>query len=253
LEEENNMKKLLSRALALVMALSLAACGGNNNDTNDNAQQEQQSPAPGESAPADTNENTAQTPSGDGGELAFPEDFAEGVLYTTVTRGTTFEELYTSREAIEAVQNGQPIPSGTVITLLIYREGELSQYFVMEKRPGGGAQYPPDLRNGEWEYQAFTADASVDYEEDIGRCLSCHGNRERDDYVNTLDEMRNYDLDTLIGSIGGSIGLPIEDWDVKMITDNQDNTRDHIGFHDEEKAGLIKNVLLTLYLHQYME
>jgi hypothetical protein len=234
------------------MVLIIAACGGNDNNANDISQQEQQSTTLNESAPAIMNEKTSQTPAGvDGEPVKFPENYAQGVLYTTVTRGNTNEELYTSQEAIEAVQNGQPIPSGTVITLLIHRDGVLSQYFVMEKRPGGGAQYPIELRNGEWEYQAFTADGSVDYEEDINRCLDCHGNRERDDYVNTLDEMKSYDLDTLTGSRGGNIGLPIEDWDVKMIADNQDNTQDHIGLHDEEKAGIIKNVLLTMYLHQY--
>ena len=182
------MKKLFLPSLALAMILILSACGGNNNDTNDLSQQEPSG-------------ETLQQEPGSGRELVkFPENYDEGVLFTTVTRGSTYEELYTSREAIEAVQDGKPIPSGTVITLKIYEDDELSKYFVMEKRDGWGAQYPPDMRNGEWEYNAFNADGSVKNDEDIGRCLSCHANAERDDYVNKFDEMKSYDLDTLTGS-----------------------------------------------------
>ncbi|WP_180247578.1 hypothetical protein [Bacillus sp. AFS031507] len=53
--------------------------------------------------------------------VKFPENYDKGVNYTTVNRGDVTEELYTSRKAIESVQNGQPIPDGTVITLEIYR------------------------------------------------------------------------------------------------------------------------------------
>lgn len=112
------MNKRFFQALALVIALNLAACGSNNDATNNNPQQEQQSTSPRESIAVETNENVAQTPSEAGSELVeFPENYADGVLYTIVTRGNTYEELYTSREAIEAVQNGEPIPNGTVITL----------------------------------------------------------------------------------------------------------------------------------------
>ena len=47
--------------------------------------------------------------------VKFPENYEEGELYTTVTRGNRYEELYTSREANEAVQDGKPIPIGTVV------------------------------------------------------------------------------------------------------------------------------------------
>lgn len=43
-----------------------------------------------------------------------------------------------------------------------YAEGV--RYFrnvVMEKRTGWGAQYAPEKRNREWEYQASNADTSV--------------------------------------------------------------------------------------------
>jgi hypothetical protein len=127
-----------------------------------------------------------------GGELVrFPENYAEGVLYAIVERGNLREEVYTSRVAIDAVKKGQPIPSGTVITLVDYRDGKLFRYVVMEKRTGWGAEYPPEKRNGEWEYQSFRADKSVNNEENLDRCFSCHKSRERQDFVWTFDQMKS--------------------------------------------------------------
>ena len=39
--------------------------------------------------------------------------------------------------------------------------GELDRVVVMEKRPGSGAAYPENLRNGDWEFAAFTARRQV--------------------------------------------------------------------------------------------
>jgi hypothetical protein len=59
-----------------------------------------------------------------GGDLVvFPENYASGVLYTTVDRADNkqFRELYVSPPAaIEAAKKGEPMPSGTVITLVQY-------------------------------------------------------------------------------------------------------------------------------------
>ncbi|MGW9018522.1 cytochrome P460 family protein [Priestia megaterium] len=230
------MKKLLFLVLTLVVALTLTACNSNN-DTNDISQQE-------------SSRDTSKQEPGSGRDLVkFPEDYDEGVLFTTVTRGDTYEEVYTSQEAIEAVQDGQPIPSDTVITLKIFKDEELYRYFVMEKRDGWGAQYPSDMRNGEWEYNAFTADGAVAYEEDIGRCFTCHANQERDDYVNKFDEMKNYELKDLTGSKNSSaesrfIGFSTKNWEVKEVGDHPEV------IEDKEKEGMIQNVLLTFYFHQ---
>lgn len=127
-----------------------------------------------------------------GGELVkFPEGYEEDILYTTVYRGKIKEEIYASREAIEAVKKGQPIPSGTVITLVDYRDGELHRYVVMEKRSGWGTEYSEDIRNGEWEYQAFNADKSVNEQENLIRCFRCHKSEARKDFVFTFDDMKS--------------------------------------------------------------
>jgi uncharacterized membrane protein len=127
-----------------------------------------------------------------GGELVtFPENYAEGVFYAIVERGNLSEEIYTSRAAIDAVKKGQPIPSGTVIALVDDRDGKLFRYVVMEKRTGWGAQYPPEKRNGEWEYQAFNADKSVNRSENLDRCFSCHRPKAQQDFVWTFDPMKS--------------------------------------------------------------
>jgi len=122
--------------------------------------------------------------------VQFPENYAEGVHYTTVTRGNIREEIFITRAAIEAVKNGQPIPSGTVIMMEDYRDGKLFRYIVMEKRTGWGTEYPPDLRNGEWEFQAFNADRSVKERESVSRCFSCHKSQAAQDFVYTLSQMK---------------------------------------------------------------
>jgi len=123
--------------------------------------------------------------------VQFPEKFEQGVHYATVRRGNIIEELYTSRAAINAAKKGQALPRGTVITLVDIRGGKVFRYVVMEKRPGWGAKYPPAKRNGEWEYQAFNADRSVNTNEDVGRCFACHRGQEENDFVFTLDRMKS--------------------------------------------------------------
>ena len=113
--------------------------------------------------------------------------------YTTVHRGNIREEIFASREAIEAVKQGRPIPSGTVVTLVDYRDGTLHRYVVMEKRTGWGTEYPSDLRNGEWEYQAFNADKTVNRNENLERCFSCHKGQAANDFVFTLNDMKGAD------------------------------------------------------------
>ena len=90
----------------------------------------------------------------------FPADHAKGVLYMTLDRpdNKQYRELYTSPAAIEAAKNGQPMPSGTVITLVQYAakldasgnpekgadgrfiKNNLIGYTVMEKRTGWGTE-----------------------------------------------------------------------------------------------------------------
>src|SRR4029079_10913484 len=105
-----------------------------------------------------------------GDKILFPENYAKGVLYTTVDRpdNKQFRELYTSKDAVDAVKAGKDIPSGTVITMVNYKAklnaagepekdangrfvktDEIAGIAVMEKRAGWGGEDPDTVRNGE--------------------------------------------------------------------------------------------------------
>jgi hypothetical protein len=103
-----------------------------------------------------------------------------------------FREFYTSQAAIDAAKKGQPLPNGTVITMVQWKakldaqgnpekgadgrfmKGDLNGYAVMEKRTGWGAEYDEKIRNGEWEYQAFTPAKAVNANAKLTACFECH-------------------------------------------------------------------------------
>ena len=146
-----------------------------------------------------------------GDKVAFPDNYAKGVLYTTVDRpdNKQYRELYSTPEAIAAVKAGQPIPSGTVLTMVNFKAklnaagepekdangrfiktDELAGIAVMEKRAGWGAEYPDDMRNGEWEYQAFKADKTVNDKANLKGCFTCHKPLDKQDFVFSFDKMK---------------------------------------------------------------
>ena len=147
-----------------------------------------------------------------GDKVVFPENYASGTLYTTVDRADNkqFRELYVSPPAaVEAAKKGEPMPSGTVVTLVQYAaqldasgnpqvgsngrfiKGNLVGYTVMEKRAGWGAEYPDNVRNGEWEYQAFKADKTPNTAANLTACFNCHKPLgAAPDYLFSYDRMK---------------------------------------------------------------
>jgi plastocyanin len=141
-----------------------------------------------------------------GDKVAFPEGFEKGVLYGVVDRYDIkqYRELYASKAAVDAVKAGKPVPSGTVLTLVQYKakvdekgapvkgadgkfqKGDLVAYAVMEKRDGWGTEYKDDIRNGDWEYQAFTADRKVNEKANLTGCFQCHKPHAGQDFVISL-------------------------------------------------------------------
>ncbi|HEX9178838.1 MAG TPA: cytochrome P460 family protein [Burkholderiales bacterium] len=135
--------------------------------------------------------------------IAFPAGFRSGVLYTTVDRADIkqYRELYASPEAVNAAKEGKPLPDGTVLTLVQYKvklddqgnpvrdekgrfvKTEIAGYTVMEKRAGWGAEYPPELRNGDWEYSVFTAEGKFNEKANFKSCFECHKPHADRDYV----------------------------------------------------------------------
>jgi Cytochrome P460 len=145
-----------------------------------------------------------------GDKVAFPENHAAGVLFTTVDRpdNKQFREFYTSTEALDAAKKGEPLPSGTVLTMIQYAakldaqgnpekdangrfiKGNLIGYTVMEKRTGWGAEYPDNVRNGEWEYQAFKADKTPNAAANLTACFNCHKPLDKQDFVFLYDKLK---------------------------------------------------------------
>lgn len=145
-----------------------------------------------------------------GDKVAFPEDYAKGVLYTTVDRpdNKQYRELYASQAVIDAVRAGKTIPSGSVLTMVNFKAklgadgnpekdangrfiktDEIAGIAVMEKRTGWGTEYGDDVRNGEWEYQAFKADKTVNDKANLKACFACHKPLDKQDFVFSFDKM----------------------------------------------------------------
>ena len=145
-------------------------------------------------------------------KIKFPSDYLKGVLYQTLDRHDTkqYRELYAPASAVEAVRKGQPIPYGTVLTLVQWSveqdaqgnpikdangrfiKKEIIGHTVMEKQKGWGADYPSDWpRNGEWEYAVFTADGRPNAKANANNksCFTCHLPHAKQDFVISLAKL----------------------------------------------------------------
>src|SRR4051794_1593558 len=146
-----------------------------------------------------------------GDKVAFPADYAKGVVYMTLDRpeNKQVREYYTSQAAVDAAKKGEPLPQNTVITVVQYaaqldpqgnpakdaggrfsKTANILGYTVMEKRAGWGAEYPETQRNGEWEYQAFRADKSANPNANLTGCFNCHKPQAQQDFVFSYDKLK---------------------------------------------------------------
>ena len=165
---------------------------------------------------------TAVLPSSAGPEkIKFPADWKNHVLYTTVDRYDTkqYRELYASSQAaVDAMKQGKPLPDGTVLTLVQHKaqldasgtpvkgpngrfvKGDLIAFTVMEKRAGWGTEYPPEIRNGDWEYAVFAPDGKLNDKANYKACFECHKPHEKQDYVISLAALKSVQAAAHAGS-----------------------------------------------------
>jgi hypothetical protein len=142
--------------------------------------------------------------------VAFPENYAKGVKWLVVDKAEAKQvhELYATPEAIEAARKDQPMPNGTVFTVVQYSaqldaqgnpvkgadgrlvKGAIRGFNAMEKRTGWGSEYPDTLRNGEWEYRAFTADKKPNENAKLTACFECHKPLASQDFVHAYDKLK---------------------------------------------------------------
>jgi hypothetical protein len=90
--------------------------------------------------------------------VTFPpiEEFER---YTTVERGVSAEHMMTSREALAALKEGSPVPVGTHMVLVDYRDGKVFRYFVSQN---------------------------------TARCYSCHRSRQDSQFMFTMPEAQAF-------------------------------------------------------------
>lgn len=144
-----------------------------------------------------------------GEQIKFPTNL--GTMYLSLDRSDNkqLREYYATPPAIAAAKKGEPLPSGSVLTGVLFKakpdpqgnpekgndgrfiKDGLIGYIVMEKQKGRGASVPAELRNGEWEYQAFTAASAVNDKANLKACYECHRDRvgASKDFVFTLDKI----------------------------------------------------------------
>jgi hypothetical protein len=146
-----------------------------------------------------------------GDKIAFPDGYGKGVVYMTLDRpeNKQVRDYYTSQQAVDAAKKGAPLPDGTVITVVQYaaqldpqgnptkdaggrftKTNNILGYTVMEKRAGWGAEYPDNVRNGEWEYQAFRADKTPNPNANLSACFNCHKPQASNDFVYSYDKLK---------------------------------------------------------------
>jgi plastocyanin len=165
-------------------------------------------------------------------KIKYPSDYLKGVLYQTLDRpdNKQYRELYATPAAIDAVRKGQPIPAGTVLTLVQWSveqdadgnpkkdangrfiKKDIIAHTVMEKQKGWGADYPSDWpRNGEWEYAVFTADGRPNEKANANNkaCFTCHLPHAKQDFVISLAKLNNTfpGQQTLVKGLKGDVNI----------------------------------------------
>lgn len=127
----------------------------------------------------------------------LPGDMAALVQYGSSRHSGVIGDKYTQPDTIQTVQTTGKFPYGAVIVGIEYenvngQRGDVARYIVMQKRRGGGAQYPSDIRNGEWEFATYTPEKKLITDDPVERCLSCHNRAEDTDYVFGFDKIKNF-------------------------------------------------------------
>ena len=143
--------------------------------------------------------------------VAFPENYAQRfVQYATIDRANPKQiaVAYANETALAGAKKSGDLPSGSVLVMEVWTakldaqekpildadgrriKDKLAMIAVMEKRTGWGTEYPPEIRNGEWEYAAFDPATKALRQQDYKPCFECHKPKAASDYLFTLDHLR---------------------------------------------------------------
>ncbi|MEC9432392.1 MAG: cytochrome P460 family protein [Pseudomonadota bacterium] len=124
--------------------------------------------------------------------VTLPADPEALTHFATVTRGEITERMATTPEAIAAAGRGEPLPDGTHVILIDRRQGAVHRYLVMQKGEGWGEDHAEADRTGDWRFQWFRPDGSINMEEDTARCRSCHSSRDDRSFMFTFRDLQTF-------------------------------------------------------------
>lgn len=143
--------------------------------------------------------------------VELPEDYRTSFTnYASIDRTNPKQiaEAWANATALAAAKQGGPLPDGSILIMEVWQarldaqekpvldgngrriKDKLATIAVMEKRKGWGAGYPPEVRNGEWEYAAFDPTTRARRQQDYKPCFDCHKPKVETDFLFTLDNLR---------------------------------------------------------------
>jgi hypothetical protein len=142
-------------------------------------------------------------------KVKYPADYAKTfTLYDEVDLivPKVVRNYFVNPAALKAAKPGKAAPEGTIILMEDHKaklgadgqpmldakgrfipEPEVMRVIIQEKEKGWGAEYPPEKRNGEWEYAFFNPDGTQKADFKYDGCFACHKQaREKSDYTFTF-------------------------------------------------------------------
>jgi hypothetical protein len=142
--------------------------------------------------------------------VEFPSDYANAFTnYLSLDRVQNPDQiirLFANETAVAAGKRGEDLPNGSVLVGEIYaarKDGDgnvmtsslgrrtrdkLVAIAVMEKQAGWGAQFPKELRNGDWDFAIFSPDGKP-LDKDLNACRSCHAPLQETQHIFSLQHL----------------------------------------------------------------
>lgn len=142
--------------------------------------------------------------------VSFPEGYKDSFKkYHTINFPATKQVrvYYANKPALQAAKDGKPQPEGSYLFVEVYAAkldaeqkpvmgadgffvaDKLLFYTAMARGAGWGKDIPDILRNGDWNYAAFTTDKQHRPGVNQAECLACHKPLDKTDYLFTLKQI----------------------------------------------------------------
>lgn len=144
--------------------------------------------------------------------IEFPANYRTNMVnYLSLDRTQNADQiirLFAPRAALEAAKGGSgELPNGTVIVAEVYKakldgdgdavesalgrriRAKFAAVAVMQKEAGWGAQFPEELRNGDWDFAIFSPKGERLVKKDLNKCRSCHAPLKDTQHLYSLEHM----------------------------------------------------------------